>query len=702
MLAAAALFVAVHWDRIPAGGKLGIVVALTAACIGAGLRLRRTLPATADVLFHLGALLVPVDVAAVGLHQHFDLDHLLLAEGLVCSAAYFLLSSLHRSVLLTWAADAAVVTAAVGIGRTTDVNTGVALAGAAVVAHLVGRRASAVRWAAAVGAGCLVGVSVGWAAVAAAVVLGRQAEQDDDVDQAFLAMAVAAVGVVSSWARSDLAGDMNVVVVAGAFLGVELIALAFGADPFWGKPVRWVAGLGEAASYAVTVPVTLGVSLFALFGGVPRSPVFVTASMLVAFGWMAAELRRPDRKGLLAGLAAPCVAVACMFVGTPTATLVGGLAGAALLTGIARWRSGTDATPVFTFGAMGLILVGVVGGSSVVHVGGAVVIAMVALWLMANLVDDVAAVLPRVAIAVPLTEAALLLSHESAVAVGLLAAVLFAIDAVRLDRPYLAIGSAMAMQLVVGELAAAAGLRTPDIGVALVVAAVVWAGLAAVMEERWRLPFFTATTAGAAFGLGMAIGDPRALSDAVALIGALVVGLAVASGEERLGHVGGVVTQLGIVGHLHAVGVSSPEAYIVPTALHFMVAGALVRHRSNGAVSSWWAYAPAPALLGGVALSARVDGGPAWHAVLAGAVGVAAMSLGGWFRQAGPLFTGTLLLVAVAVHESLPTLVGTPTWAWLAAGGTALLAMGVVLERADTSPAEAGRRVVDVMHERFS
>jgi hypothetical protein len=38
---------------------------------------------------------------------------------------------------------------------------------------------------------------------------------------------------------------------------------------------------------------------------------------------------------------------------------------------------------------------------------------------------------------------------------------------------------------------------------------------------------------------------------------------------------------------------------------------------------------------------------------------------------------------------------------WLAAGGTLLLGLGVQLERTDASPVEAGRRVVDVMSERF-
>ena len=50
---------------------------------------------------------------------------------------------------------------------------------------------------------------------------------------------------------------------------------------------------------------------------------------------------------------------------------------------------------------------------------------------------------------------------------------------------------------------------------------------------------------------------------------------------------------------------------------------------------------------------------------------------------------------------------GIVTWAWLSLGGTILLGVGVgvgvgvALERSDTSPVEASRRIVDVVAERF-
>ncbi|MDQ3898635.1 MAG: hypothetical protein M3326_15560, partial [Actinomycetota bacterium] len=101
------------------------------------------------------------------------------------------------------------------------------------------------------------------------------------------------------------------------------------------------------------------------------------------------------------------------------------------------------------------------------------------------------------------------------------------------------------------------------------------------------------------------------------------------------------------------------------------------------------------------ALAERVTGGAGWHGLVAGAVGTAAVALGGWRKLAGPMVVGTGLLVAVTVHESLGALAGVPTWGWLSLGGALLLAVGIALERSDTSPVEAGRRIVDVVAERF-
>jgi hypothetical protein len=117
--------------------------------------------------------------------------------------------------------------------------------------------------------------------------------------------------------------------------------------------------------------------------------------------------------------------------------------------------------------------------------------------------------------------------------------------------------------------------------------------------------------------------------------------------------------------------------------------------------SSWVAFGPAVGLLGATAMAERLGGGGAGHALVAGGVGVAAVAVGGWRRWAAPLLLGTALLGALVAVESLQFTAGVPAWAWMAVGGTVLVAFGINLERHETGPVEAGQRVVDVVRTRY-
>src|SRR5436305_2875930 len=83
LVAAAAVFVAVRWDDLPDAMKLAVVGALTGAFLAGGRAVRRTLPATGDVLFHLGAFLLPVDLAGANLRAGFGWRPFLLTEGVL-------------------------------------------------------------------------------------------------------------------------------------------------------------------------------------------------------------------------------------------------------------------------------------------------------------------------------------------------------------------------------------------------------------------------------------------------------------------------------------------------------------------------------------------------------------------------------------------------------------------------------------------
>lgn len=816
LLAATALFVAVRWDDLPDAAKLGVVGLLTGGFLLGGRALARTLPATGDVLFHLGALLIPIDVAAVAVRLGLGWRGLLLAEGLAAGGAVTILAAATGSVVLVGVAAAAPIAVAAGLAAVSPVPAPLLLALAAAVASVVAPRVAegqergsragwlAVAWAAVAGLGPMLGavaadvladgshVGVGvltelgmagrataWAAMAsgaiAAVVLGREAKAQGDRALGGVAVAVFFAGVATAGVAGDLSTTSNVLALPGLFVAVEAATLVARRDAFWGRIAARTALLAEVPAvvfgwttalwwFAVS-PITNNVEFFgARFGG---EPLFGVALGLLAVGWFLMGARRlsadtddsdtsllrsmqaaaaeyswlvaPAVVGAVAwGTASgPATAAACVALGALLATaprrsarliagvlalwapltmdwswaaVSAGLAGAAVATLAARHAhraSGEAVNPetvVLTLAAIGTALLGCAIGSVD---GGIVVNSMLAVAACCAVAAalEPAPVVPLIARggAVAAALGVAVIDPDRALAALTLATVLAVVDAVGRDRPVIALGAAATMQLVVVDLARRGGLDTAETGLALCISAVVWAGLALVVDERWRLPLLAAAGAGLIGGLMLAAHDPRAHAHALLIAGGLVAVGGVAIRKPAVVGVGAGIVCVAIGSHLELSHVRATDAYMAPVAALLLGAGFHLRRSGDDPVSSWLAYTPPVALLGGAALVERIAGGAGVHALVAGAVGIAAVAAGGGRRLAGPLITGTALLVAVTVHESLGTLATVPTWGWLAAGGSLLLTVGVSLERRGVSdPLEAGRRLVDVVAERFS
>ncbi|HEX3623017.1 MAG TPA: hypothetical protein VHT97_11940 [Acidimicrobiales bacterium] len=789
LLAGAAVFVAVRWDRLSGTTKLGLVAALTAAFLAGGHALRPALPATGDVFFHLGAFLLPVDLAALGLRTGIGWRALLLAEGVLGVVALGGLAALTGSVVLEWAGAASMAVLAAGIASLSPVPAPLVLVGVAVAAELSGRRrlqGLAWVWAAvaglapAVGAGAALVLGIGHgtlrdlgvsgsalgasvSGVAAALVLARQAKRSDDLRLAVLALASLLTGLVSGWAAAALPAGAGGTGLAGLFLAVEVAALVGGRDPFWTRPL---SSLAEAAEVPATVAAGLAgvLLLFAPFAThLSPDPVRASSFGLLAVGFLVADARRyagtprPFALRLLRGgawapgtvLLAAAAAVA-VEVGTastlatagallvlavlamaserpwselvvagfgawavvtagahPSLAAATGLAGAGLVAETAvrgARRNGASPTePLLAGAAVATALLGIGIAAPTVGVALATAAAVPACWLLALQLDrapgrvgDVA----RAALVLPVVYA-LSLSPLHALPVVAAATALLAADAVRLGRREPGAAAAVVLQAVVAELALAAGLSGPAVGVALSIAAVAWAGLAVVVDGDWRLPFVVAAGTGLGLGLLVSSPDPATFANCLLVAGGLGVAAGVTARRSDVGQAGGALCTIALAIHLATVGVQATEPYVAPVAAQLLVAGWVARRRHPGQTTSWAAYVPAIALLGGAGLLERLAGGAGWHALVAGSVGLAAVAAGGWRRLAGPMLVGTGLLVALTVHESLGALAGVPTWAWLSTGGTVLLGIGVALERSDTSPVEAGRRLVDVVGERF-
>ena len=383
---------------------------------------------------------------------------------------------------------------------------------------------------------------------------------------------------------------------------------------------------------------------------------------------------------------------------------VGLLAAGVLLVAGARRHVGVRAVGL-TGVASSIIVGSAVTGIGEVGATAALLLGVFATWGAAVLLDRTSVAAAFVARGGALVLAAVGLGQDASEALPVIVAatLLLLVDAVRLDDPRIAFGATVTVPLAIFTAGSMGDLRHAETGVVLAGAAVVLAGLAALTPDRWRLPVLTVAAACLGAGLPLSASDPARFAEAIILAGGLVLAIGLTLRHSLTAHAGGALASIGIGVHLSVDGVTATEPFVLPVALQLLVLGAQLRRRTTteDRPSSWIAFGPSIALLGIAALAERMDGGPAWHTLVAGAVGILAVAVGGWLRLAAPLFLGTALVVGITVLETLHTLAGVPTWAWLAAGGSTLLLAGVAMERSATSPSEAGRRLVDVVGERF-
>ena len=237
-------------------------------------------------------------------------------------------------------------------------------------------------------------------------------------------------------------------------------------------------------------------------------------------------------------------------------------------------------------------------------------------------------------------------------------------------------------------------------GVAVTVSGLAWLLVGRGLPGRFAGASVANALVAAGCGVALAAGDRRLTATNLLLVGAAALVAGALLGRRELAAAGAACALPGLWLHLLAADVTMAEPYVLPVAVLGLAGGLLARN--DGPLSSWLAYAPPVAILGGASLAERVGGGAAWHGLVAGAVGVVAVALGAHHRLIGPLLVGTVLVVAVSAHETVAVTAEVPTWLWLCTGGAALLGAGVGMERRGLGPVDAGRRVVDVIRSRYS
>ena len=226
-----------------------------------------------------------------------------------------------------------------------------------------------------------------------------------------------------------------------------------------------------------------------------------------------------------------------------------------------------------------------------------------------------------------------------------------------------------------------------------------------VAADSWRSTVAGAAIWSVALAVLFSVSHDAVFATVLLFVGGSALTIAIGRRSVPFAVAGATLAILGTWIHLDLAGVNATDAYLAPIAGALAIAGFLARRRpprDARELSSWVAYGPPIAMLGAAALAERLAGGAGAHAIVAGTLGTVAVAVGGWRRLAGPLLLGTTLLAAVVLSETLAYTATMPTWGWLALAGSALLAAGIAMERSEVGPLETGRRVLDVVHDRFA
>lgn len=521
-----------------------------------------------------------------------------------------------------------------------------------------------------------------------------------------LVLEVAQGGTVEGAGR--VGAGIALACVAGAWLLADLRRRVDDATPL-GTAVLVGSGFAPATAGAVlaatgAVAVLAGPTALAL-------TLASTATLLAVSG-------RPLGR-LLAGAALALAPLAAFAAGQDAAAggppadgssvlaIALGVFGAVLLAGLTRLPVPRDTAWLLAFATPLPLVTAAPALEASIAVGQALVLVAVVAWLTGLIVDGGApnadrlglGLVPRAAALSTLALTPLTDARHATVLAGLLVAGGVA-DLVRRRQPAPGVTLAVSVPALVLAVGWAIEAPTPTIGLTLAAIGALSVLAAGELPADRRLAAAGLALTAGALGTLLAAEDPSSTATLVLLLGATGLGAGTQHREPGLQVAGCLGLVLGVEWHLVLAEVAASEAYVAPVAALLVVAGLLTRRR-DAEVSSWLAYGPGIALLGCVAVAERLGGGGGWHALVAGLLGVGAVLVGGGRRLAAPLFLGTALLVVVAGYESLAVTAGLPTWLWLAAGGTALLLAGIAMERHQTGPVEGGRRLVEVIGERF-
>ncbi|GAA2145869.1 hypothetical protein GCM10009844_21140 [Nocardioides koreensis] len=686
LLVAAVTFLAVAWSWLGAGGRTGVLVALTLTAAGLGVWLAgRGLRAAAESLTLVSLGLLALDTVGA---DSADWLGQLSPSGLVCLVGGTLLAgslalALFPHRLLTPQAVAALglwILAAGASGLTTHeqaVRVLAVLAFAGLAAFGRRRGLAALPWLALLGA-------AGWWI---AVVMFALADAADHAT------------VRALWLEGH---------GLGMFAASALLLLPI---PFAGRRTLVPQACGAAAAALLTVTV-------ALPGTDEGATLLATVSLALLLLWSGASLVVPGRwravtLAPLALSAAPVAVVAAALLLQASAN--------ALAVGEPFTRSvGVRLPDVSAFAEPALLVPCVVG-----------------LLLAAATVDPAHGrdALPAAAALAGLAATATLalgpgplwtvVAASSLVAAGLVADALRRSDrtgsveatagglvgsaAVTIALPSAVLTTLTAALLVLGAAVVAARGRFPGARVAawsvlpLATAGLIWSAaevagvdpayraapvllvvaMLAILRPRDEVELSAAVAALVAAGAAVpAAADPTtSLAVHLTLAGALVsAGALVNPSRRHLAWLGGALLAAATWVRLAELGVHAPEAYTLPSAVALLLVG--LRHlRRHPAASTVTALGPGLALATTPSLLWVLAGDPvSARALLLGLGCLALVLVGTRLRWHAPLVAGTSAGTLLVLRELAPYAAATPQWILIGLAGTLLTVVGVTWE----------------------
>jgi hypothetical protein len=208
-------------------------------------------------------------------------------------------------------------------------------------------------------------------------------------------------------------------------------------------------------------------------------------------------------------------------------------------------------------------------------------------------------------------------------------------------------------------------------------------GVLAIVLHREELEASAAVTAfvTSTAAVASATNESASLALHLTLLGALVSGAALLHRDRRqAAWAGGLLLAAATWVRLADIGVDTPEAYTLPSAVALLVFG-LDRLRRDPATPTWTALSPGLLLATTPSLLWSLADPISGRAVLLGGACLALVLLGSRLRWNAPLVIGAVTGGLLVVREVAPYAAETPQWVMIGLAGTLLTVVGVTWER---------------------